>query len=97
MSESNLFLNPTQLDPEPTKSGVDFSPHQSSNQLAMPSAHPQGESCRFQALLGTTCHPTPATYTASHTQRSRVTLTVAQPEGLTLPTEEPAAFKTQLQ
>ena len=42
MSDINLHLNPTQLDPEPKQPVVGFRPHQSLTQLATHEAHQRG-------------------------------------------------------
>ena len=54
MSDIDLYLSPTQVDPEPTEPVVGFRPHQSLTKLAPQAADPKGDSGRHQTLLGTT-------------------------------------------
>ena len=54
MSDNGLYLNPTQVDPEPTNPVVGFRPHQSLTQLATQLAHQKGDSSWHQNLLDIT-------------------------------------------
>ena len=53
MSDIDLYLSPTQVDPETTKPVVGFRTHQDSAQVATQVAHPKGDSSKHKNLLGT--------------------------------------------
>ena len=85
------------MDPEPTIPVVGFSPHQSLNKLATQKVYSNIGFLEAPGTAGNGATSKGSNCTTFHTQRTRVTLMITQPEEKTLLTKEPLSFKTQIE